>query len=506
MSPARTSSRSSRLNSTGRTLAARGRVGIGSWSQPATCDGVCLVSDYADITAVELERGYAAGESDPVAVWRSVRERMDAWEPIVHATSHRDDATAETDARAAAERWRTRRPRGPLDGVPVTVKENIASAGVPTPLGTAAAELVPATADAPAVARLREAGAVIVAKTTMPDYGMLTSGVSSLHPTTRNPWNPAWTPGGSSAGAAAAAAAGYGPIHIGTDIGGSVRLPAGWTGVVGFKPSFGRVPVAPPYYGRVAGPLTRTVADAARAMAVISQADDRDHMSLPPASLAWDELAGDVTGLRIGLVRNAGAGLPVDPEIADAVASAAAALDRAGAHVEPVEALTTEEMISGLDRFWRMRSYRDWTALPPERRARVLAYLRAWMAPAAGFSGTEVFDGFSQMDAMSVAVRDAMGELDVLVSPVSPVAAFDAELPSPAGDPARALEHIGFTVPFNMSGHPAISVPWTTTSDGRPIGVQLVGRRFADLAVLRVATACEASRPASPPWPVAPTR
>jgi aspartyl-tRNA(Asn)/glutamyl-tRNA(Gln) amidotransferase subunit A len=466
---------------------------------------VCVVSDYADITAAELERGYAAGEIDPVAVWRSVRARMDAWEPVVHATSHRDDATAEADARAAAERWRTGRPLGPLDGVPVTVKENIASAGVPTPLGTAAAELVPATADAPAVARLREAGAVIVAKTTMPDYGMLTSGVSSLHPTTRNPWNPAWTPGGSSAGAAAAAAAGYGPVHIGTDIGGSVRLPACWTGVVGFKPSFGRVPVAPPYYGRVVGPLTRTVADAARAMTVLSLADDRDHMSLPPASLAWDEPAGEVTGLRIGLLRDAGAGMPVDPDITDAVASAAAALERAGAHVEPVESLITDEMLAGLDRFWRMRSYRDWIRFPPERSDRVLAYLRAWMEPAAGFTGTEVFDAFSQMDAMSVAVRDAMGELDILVSPVSPVAAFDAELPSPAGDPARALEHIGFTVPFNMSGHPAISVPWTTTSDGRPIGVQLVGRRFADLAVLGVAAACEASRPALPPWPATPT-
>src|SRR3954454_22124094 len=378
------------------------------------------VSEYADITAVELEHLYADGAIDPVAVWRSVRERMDAWEPVVHATSHRDDATSESEARAAARRWRTGRQRGPLDGVPVTVKENIATAGIPTPLGTAAAELVPATADAPVAARLREAGASVVAKTTMPYYAMLTSGVSSLHPTTRNPWNPAWTPGGSSAGAAAAAAAGYGPVYIGTDIGGSVRLPAGWTGVVGFKPSFGRVPVAPPYYGRVAGPLTRTVADAARAMAVISPADDRDHMSLPPQPLVWDELGGEVSGLRIGLLRNAGAGLPVDPEISDAVASAAAALDRAGAHVEPVEALITDEMLSGLDRFWRMRSYRDWMALPPERRGRVLPYLRAWMEPAAGFTGTEVFDAFSQMDAMSIAVRDAIGRLDVLVLPVAP--------------------------------------------------------------------------------------
>src|SRR3954469_18582362 len=192
------------------------------------------VSEYADITAVELEHLYADGAIDPVAVWRSVRERMDAWEPVVHATSHRDDATSESEARAAARRWRTGRQRGPLDGVPVTVKENIATEGIPTPLGTAAAELVPATADAPVVARRREPGAVIVAKTTMPDYGMLTSGVSSLHPTTRNPWNPAWTPGGSSAGAAAAGAGGGGARAIWRGHGGirarSHRHGHGWVG------------------------------------------------------------------------------------------------------------------------------------------------------------------------------------------------------------------------------------------------------------------------------------
>src|SRR4051794_512612 len=182
---------------------------------------------------------------------------MDAWEPVVHATSHRDDTTAESDARAAAQRWRAGRPRGPLDGVPVTVKENFATAGIPTPLGTAAAELVPATADAPVVARLREAGAVVVAKTTMPDYGMLTSGVSSLHTTTRNPWNPAWTPGGSSAGAAAAAAAGYGPLHIGTGIGGAGRLPARRAGLLRLQPSFRRGPPGPPDLGPGPGAPTR---------------------------------------------------------------------------------------------------------------------------------------------------------------------------------------------------------------------------------------------------------
>src|SRR5581483_7272221 len=149
----------------------------------------------------------------------------------------------------------------------------------------AATILAPASADAPPAARAREAGAVILGKTTMPDYGMLSSGLSSFHPLTRNPWDLRRNPGGSSAGAAAAGAAGYGPLHLGTDIGGSIRLPAGWCGVVGLKPSFGRVPIDPPYIGRVAGPLTRTVADCALLMQVLSQPDCRDHMCLPPADI-----------------------------------------------------------------------------------------------------------------------------------------------------------------------------------------------------------------------------
>ena len=158
--------------------------------------------------------------------------------------------------------------------MPTTIKDNIATKGEPVPLGTAASELKPAPVDAPPVARLREAGAVLFAKTTMPDYGMLSSGLSSFHTLTRNPWDLTRNPGGSSAGAGAGAAAGYGPLHLGTDIGGSVRLPAGWCGLVGFKPSGGRVPIDPPYIGRVAGPLTRSVADAALMMATLAQPDD----------------------------------------------------------------------------------------------------------------------------------------------------------------------------------------------------------------------------------------
>src|SRR5690606_29789658 len=206
-------------------------------------------------------------------------------------------------------------------------------------LGTAATALVPAAQDAPPAARLREAGAVFLAKTTMPEFGMLSSGLSSFHPLTRNPWNTAMNPGGSSAGAGAAAAAGYGPLHIGTDIGGSVRLPAAWCGLVGLKPSLGRVPIDPPYMGRCAGPMTRTAADAALMMAVLSQPDARDPMSLPPAVIDWQHLERDPSalhGLRLGLLLEAGCGLPLDPQVRDAVLAAARLFEAAGASVEPV--------------------------------------------------------------------------------------------------------------------------------------------------------------------------
>jgi aspartyl-tRNA(Asn)/glutamyl-tRNA(Gln) amidotransferase subunit A len=462
------------------------------------------MTDLADLTAVDLARAYETGDCSPPEALQAVRARIDQWEPTINALWHRDDSAADRQAQAAEARWQAGEPLSPLDGVPVTLKENIATAGVASPLGSQATVLAPAPRDAPAAARLREAGAVLVAKTTMPDFGMLTSGVSTKHGTTRSPWNPEWNTGGSSSGAAAATVAGYAPINIGTDIGGSVRLPAAFTGVVGHKGSFGRVPVNPPYYARVVGPLTRTVADAARAMAVLSRPDDMDYMSLPPQDLGWEGLEIRVAGARIAVTTDAGAGMATDPEVADAVESAAVTLGDAGARVERIGPLITNAMLSGLDRFWRMRSLRDLRALPPENQERMLPYLREWMDAAGDRTGMELFEDFSQLEAISMAARDAIDGFDLILCPVAPVPTFSADLPSPAADPSRALEHIAYTVIFSISGHPAISVPWTRTADGRPIGIQLVGRRFADVRVLALAAACELLRPKLPPWPAPP--
>jgi aspartyl-tRNA(Asn)/glutamyl-tRNA(Gln) amidotransferase subunit A len=333
---------------------------------------------------------------------------------------------------------------------------------------------------------------------------MLSSGLSSFHPLARNPWDLSKNPGGSSAGAGAAAAAGYGPLHLGTDIGGSVRLPAGWCGVFGLKPSLGRIPIKPPYAGRVAGPMTRTVRDAALMMGVLSAPDWRDSMSLPVQDIDWGHLQRDLKGVRIGLQMDAGWGLAVQSETADAVRAAAAAFEAVGAIVEPMPAFMTRDMIDGLDRFWRMRSWLDINALPAERRAKVLPYILDWVESAASLTATQVFHGYSQMGVMRDAAVNACQPFDFTLSPTSPVAPFAAEWAGPTNDPGRPLEHIGFTLPFNMSEQPSASINCGYTGDGLPFGVQITGRRHDDLGVLQMAFAYEQLRPAQRDWPLPP--
>ena len=459
-----------------------------------------------DLAATELVALYRHRELSPVEATRAVLARIEAWEPHLRATYALDADAALAAARASEARWRNGAPLGAIDGVPSMIKENIATRGTPTPLGTAATVLAPAAQDAPPAARMREAGAVILGKTTMPDYGMLSSGLSSFHALARNPWDLTKGPGGSSAGAGAATAAGYGPLHVGTDIGGSVRLPAAWCGIFTLKPSLGRIPIDPPYAGRVAGPMTRTVADAALLMSVLAQADERDTMSLPAQAIEWSRLDRDVRGLKIGLLLDAGCGLPTDPEIRAAVQAAADRYAAAGAQVETIAPFFTRAMLDGMDAFWRMRSWLDYSALPAERQAKVLPFIVEWLKGGAALSGAQVFRGYSQMGAMRDAAIAAHRPFDFVLSPTAPIAAFRAELASPTDDAQRPLEHIAYTVPYNMSEQPAASINCGWTRAGLPIGLQIAGRRHDDLCVLQAARAWELMRPAQRPWPEPPGR
>ena len=460
-----------------------------------------------ELSAHELIGAYRTGQLSPVEVAQSVLDHVARWEPQLCASYLLRPARVLEQARASEARWRRGEPCGALDGVPVTIKENLATAGDPVPLGTLATGLTPAATDSPPAARLADAGAIVLCKTTMPDYGMLSSGLSSFHKTARNPWDLSKTPGGSSAGGGAAAAAGYGPLHVGTDIGGSLRLPAGWCGIFSLKPSLGRIPIDPPYTGRAAGPMTRTVADAALMMQTLSLPDARDSMSLPYQTIEWSQFdhgTGCLRGLRIGLLIDAGCGLPVEPEVRRAVERAAHLFEQAGAIVEPMAPFLSPAMLDGMDHAWRMRSNIDLSELDPGKKAVVLPYIRQWADSAAGMTGAQTFRAVSEFHNTRVATVRACQPFDFVISPTAPMPAFAAELPSPTNDPLRALEHIAFTVPFNMSEQPAASINCGYTGTGLPIGLQIAGRRFDDLGVLQVARAFEQLREAQRPWPQPP--
>jgi aspartyl-tRNA(Asn)/glutamyl-tRNA(Gln) amidotransferase subunit A len=463
------------------------------------------VTSLHDLSAHDLIAGYKTKQFSPSEVLEDVIAHVARWEPHIKALYLFDPDGARKVAKASTDRWNNGEPSGVLDGVPVTIKDNIASKAQLIPLGAASVPLVPAERDAPPVARLREAGAVIFSKTTMPDYGMLSSGLSSFHPLTRNPWDLSKNPGGSSAGAGAAAAAGYGPLHLGTDIGGSVRLPATWCGLVALKPSLGRVPIDPPYVGRVAGPMTRTVDDAALMMSVLSKPDRRDGMSLPAHDINWKALDKSPRKLRFGLMLDA-EGQALEKPVRDVAVKAAKAFEAAGAVVTEVDGILTREMLDGVDNFFRARLWGDLAKLPEKERVKTLPYILQWAEVGAKLSGVEALNGFNQTMAIRAAAAKLFCELDYLISPVSPVVNFPAEFAAPLNDPQKPFEHIGYTLPWNMAENPAVSINGGYDKHGFPIGVQIVGRRFDDIGVLAMAKAFEGLRGAQKPWPSPPKK
>ena len=464
------------------------------------------VSALHDLSAVDMTAGFRARQFSPSEVLEDVLEHVALWEPHIKALYAFDPEGARMVAKQSTERWQRGEPAGALDGVTVTIKDNIATKGVPVAMGTATTKLVPSEVDSPPAARLREAGAVIFSKTTMPDYGMLSSGLSSFHPLTRNPWDLRQNPGGSSAGAGAACAAGYGPLHLGTDIGGSVRLPGCWCGIVALKPSLGRVPVDPPYVGRVVGPMTRTVDDAALMMSVMAKPDRRDGMSLPPDNINWKALDKSPRKMRIGLLLDPGVGQALEEDVRDLVVKAAKAFEGAGAVVTEVNGILTRQMLDGLDNFWRARLWDELSQLSPAERDKALPYIVRWAETAAKLSGVDVVRGFNATMAIRAAAGKLFADLDYVISPVAPVVKFAAEPAAPLNDPDKPFEHICYTLPWNMAENPALSINGGYDTAGFPIGVQIIGRRFDDIGVLGMAKTFEGLRGKQRPWPSVPVQ
>lgn len=460
------------------------------------------MTELHDLSAHDLWMGYRTGSLSPVEATKAALKRIEAWEPKINAMYITDADGALKAAKASEQRWRKGEQLSPLDGIPTTIKDNIATRGWPAPIGTAAGDMTPGQVDAPPVARLREAGCVFLGKTTMPDFGMLASGVSSLHGTTRNPWNTRRNTAGSSSGAGAAIAAGYGPLALGTDIGGSVRLPAAYNGIFALKPSLGRVPINPPWLGRVTGPMTRTVTDAAMLMNHLTLPDARDWMCLPYEERDYvKSLGAEVRGLRIGLLAEIGYGTKPQPAVKAAVEQAAKLFEAAGARVEPVKPFVTEAMIMGLNTVFQARAYADFELMPPERKAKLLPFIAQWCQGAKTRSAAEAMRALAQVFAMREAAVNATQPYDFLIAPTSPITAYDAEEACPGNNLAMAMNHLCFTSPFNMSEQPAASICAGYDDEGLPIGLQIIGHRFDDIGVLRLAAAYEEMRPAPKPWP-----
>jgi aspartyl-tRNA(Asn)/glutamyl-tRNA(Gln) amidotransferase subunit A len=447
------------------------------------------VPDLALCTATELIELYGTRRASPVEVTRAVLHRIDSRNPLLNAFCFVAPDALE-QAAASEARWMRGAPLGLLDGVPISIKDLLLTRGWPTLRGSRTVDPAgPWTDDAPAVARLRESGAVLLGKNTTPEFGWKGVTDSPLTGITRNPWNPAKTPGGSSGGGAAAVAAGMGPLTIGTDGGGSIRIPCAFTGLFGLKPSFGRVPAWPlSPFGTVAhlGPMARTVADAALLLTVIAQPDARDWFALPYDGVDYrDRLDQGVRGWRIGYSPDLGHAA-VDPEVAAIVERAARRFVELGATVEPVT-LDFGGVEEVFRRHWCSGAANLLRHFTPAQKALIDPGLLEAADQGTRIGMLDLLEAAQQRAALGARMNLFHETYDLLLTPSVPLAAFDAGRDvADVMKEKRWTEWTPFTYPFNLTQQPAASIPCGLTGDGLPVGLQIA---FGLAGVMRAARA-----------------
>lgn len=456
----------------------------------------------ADLSIADLLRAYRLGALSPVAVLADVQARLDKAEPEINAVTYQDRAEAGRLAQESEARWRRGEPKGALDGVPVSLKSNLYKKDWPSRRGSPQMPDAPDPFDAPAVLGLEQAGAIIFAQTTMPEFGWKGIGDSPLTGVTRNPWKLGHTTGGSSAGAAALGALGIGWAHVGTDGLGSIRIPAAFCGLFGFKPSFGRVPAFPASpFGVLAhlGPLARSVEDGVFMLNALSRPDDRD-------MLAWNTVAPDfriglndgVRGLRIGYSPTLGYVGNVEPEVARLVAAAVEHFAALGAHVEQADpGFALEEARWPADVMWWSGAATILNGIPAERHAEMdPGFVRSGIT-GNGLRAVDLATALVRRAALAETMRRYHERFDLLLTPTMPVTAL------PVGRDVHEDGSWGedwvnwspFTYPFNLTGQPAASVPCGLAANGLPVGLQIVAPPRRDDLVLRAARAFESAAP-----------
>jgi aspartyl-tRNA(Asn)/glutamyl-tRNA(Gln) amidotransferase subunit A len=454
--------------------------------------------DLAYLSATGMVERYRTKSLSPVEVTEAALARIDEHDGAVNAFVLTDPEQALAAARASEARWAKGEPAGLVDGVPATIKDLVMAKGWPMRRGSRTSSPDPISEDSPITARLREHGAVILGKTTTPEYGWKGVTDSPMTGITRNPWDTSRTPGGSSGGAAVAAALGMAALNVGTDGGGSIRIPAAFTGVFGHKPSFGRVPYYPASaFGSLAhgGPITRTVADAALMLTVIGAPDVRDWLTLPYDGRDWrDGLEDGVMGLRIAYSPTLGYA-DVDPEIAALVDAAVAVFETLGATVERVDPGIDDPIDIFLPHWFGGAAFsaRDFT---PEQMQQLDPGFRAIIAEGQKIDLNDYLDAVTRRTELGIHMNRFHETYDLLLTPTMPIPGFEAGQELPTGwKKERWASWSPFTYPFNLTQQPAASVPCGFTRAGLPAGLQIVGRRHDDATVLRAARAFERERP-----------
>jgi aspartyl-tRNA(Asn)/glutamyl-tRNA(Gln) amidotransferase subunit A len=448
----------------------------------------------AELSSAQLLDAYRRRTLSPVEVARDVLARIDAVRDF-NAFMPFETERALQQARDSEARWQHGAPLGALDGVPATIKDNIMLAGEPMRRGSRTGSRAPVAEDAPAVARLREAGAVFVGKTTLPEFGWIGACHSPLTGITRNPWNPAHTPGGSTGGGAVAALLNLGTLHLGSDGAGSLRIPASFTGVVGFKPTYGLVPAYPPSPFNVLahqGPIARTVGDVALMLSVIAAPDLRDMTAWNAPAYDASGLGDGVRGLRIAWSARLGVAEGLDPEVEAATSRAASMLAELGAELDTADP-PVRDAASIIRVLWYAGARAIVDGVAQGERAGMDPDFLALAERGRAISAAEYLAAYSARTALHRAMLDFHGRYDLLVSPTMPITAIEAGRVVPAdgafGD--DWLNWSPYTYPFNLTQQPAVSVPVGLSSKGLPIGLQIVGRRGDDALVLRAARALE---------------
>ncbi len=471
------------------------------------------MTEICAMPATDLAAAVRAGEISPVDVVQAVSDRMDSVEPVLHAFCTPTLDLARQQAADLADRIAVGEAVGPLAGVPVGIKDLVATKGIRTAMGSRAYEAFVPDEDDIVVERLKAADAIIIGKTNVPEFGYSGVGHNPVFETTRNPWNPAMTPGGSSAGSGAAVAAGMGPIAVGSDGGGSVRIPSAHCGLFGMKASMGRVPLYPgcrdERYPGVSsweslehiGPMTRTVADSALMLSVMAGPDPRDRHTIPTSDVDWIGcLSGDIQALRVAFSPDLGY-VAVDPAVREVVQDAVTVFEEElGCHVEHADPGFDDPYAA----FWGI------VALDTDLRGMRRLAAENEMSPhlveflARPWTAEDLTDAVMTRKAVNNKMWRFMADYDLLLTPTLTVPPFPVHMQGPEkvdGRMVPSFQWLSFTLPINMTGQPAATVPAGWTQDGLPVGLQIVGRHLQDETVLRAAAAFEAAAPWHDRWP-----